>query len=321
MPQLRHAQFVRGLAALLFVAALVALIGVLPDGAGGARRTLAAPANPRAVALGARQPMTEPTSTPTIADVTPSAMATDAPTDTPTARPTVPPRPVFMPLLVRDPACRPDVSYADVVFVEDVSNYMGRIHDGETSSALSNHYMKQMAGLMDLNHTRIGLVRFTDLIWVEQGLTSNRSLFLKAVDTTPRHVADKARMDVGLRTARDMLLSGASTPGNGKVIIFISELQAKSVPWDKVAGCVQKHGEECAVLAAATEVKAQGITIYLWATGNSADGGQMLWGSLATDKSKRFLDPTDADIATTFSQIEVVKPCPPGLSWPYPKSR
>jgi hypothetical protein len=128
-------------------------------------------------------------------------------------------------------------------------------------------------------------------------------------------------MDSAIRTARDLLVSRSSTAGNAKAIIFVSELQAKSVPWDGVDSCVEKRGEECAVLVAASEVKSQGITLYVWATSNANDGGQMLWGSLATDTSKRYLLPSDADIGKVHGEIAVSKPCPADQSWPYPKPR
>jgi hypothetical protein len=181
--------------------------------------------------------------------------------------------------------------------------------------------MKQLIGLLDLAHARVGLVRFTDDVWVEQNLTNNVTLLRSAIDKAPAYSRDKARMDQGLRVARDLLLSRASTPGNRKVIVFISELQAKSVPWEGVPGCVERRGEECAVLVAANEVKGQGITIYVWATSKANDGGEMLWTSLATDTTKRYLLPTDADIARTFGELQAVKACPPEQFWPYPRPR
>jgi hypothetical protein len=248
---------------------------------------------------------------------TPLITATGTAMPTPTRRPTQPPRPIHLPIVLRDPPCNPITRYSDVVFVQDVSKYMLKIHDGKESRELADHYLRQMAGLLDFAHARVALVRFTDQVWVEQELTNNRALFLTAVGKEPLRSTDKTRMDLALRVAGDRLNGPGATAGNGKVIIFISELQAKSVPWENVPGCVEKRGEECAVLAAAREVRARGVTIYVWATSNANDGGQMLWGDLASDTAnRRFLLPTDADIARTLGSIQVVVPCAPELFWP-----
>ncbi len=311
-------------AAPVVLALALAAAGLGGPGADGATEASAAALVAGAGRLAPSAPVTSTyTATPdaigTAVAGTMTALAPPA-TNTPPPRtgtplPTLPPRPVLLPVTLRDPACRPEASYSDVVFVQDVSKYMLKVHDGKESRAWATQYMRQMVSLVDLSHARVGLVRFTNNAWVEQGLTNSPSLLLAALDKQPQYARDAARMDLGLRIARDQLQNWG-TPRNRKAVIFISELQAKSVPWENVPGCVEQRGVECAVLAVADELKGQGVTLYVWATSKANDGGEMLWASLATDTSKRYLLPKESDIVKTHGELEQVKACPPELFWP-----
>lgn len=287
-----------------------------PAGASGAMTSPTATASPTA--------MLTPTLTVTVtatAPVSPTIRPTEAPaTLTPTPGPTATPHPVHLPVALWDETCTPVEHYADVVFVVDVSNYMNVLKNGRPARDVARDMMHAYVDLMDLDRAKVGVVTFTDQIRVPIALSGNRALVHAAIDQEPDRIKDKARMDLALRTARDQLHSRAATPRNGRVIIFISELQAKGVPWEGVPGCVEKRGEECAVLAAAEEVKggSRPVTIYLWATGKSNDGGEMLYHSLASDHGKRYVLPTAEEIAKVHGEIAVNVPCPRERFWPYP---
>jgi hypothetical protein len=257
------------------------------------------------------------------APVSATSTVTLVPTATATPRPTQPPRPAFLPLAVREPACTPIERHSDVVFVIDRSNYMeSNLRQGVLASEWARRWVTDLVGRMDLTRSRAAVVRFNREAWVNQDLTNDRSRILAALDVElPRH-SDTARMDLGLRMAGDILRGPRVTPGNGRVLIFISELQAKNVPFEAIPACAQaRRGEECAVLAAADAIKAQGISLFLWATSDANDGGRILYASLASDPGKRYLLPTEADIANTHAEIESVIPCPASQFWPYPRSR
>jgi hypothetical protein len=313
---------VAGLLCAVAAGALVSVVGARGDTGAGAPGTVRSAAH-QPGALGATHAYTEPpTATATVTETTP--VATDTATETPTAAPsstpsatptpmpTMPPQPVFLPVSLLDPVCVPEGHYSDIVFVLDVSTYMDKLAGPELASEWAKDWMRATVQQLDLTHTRIGIVQFKTDVKVVQELTNNRQDLLAAIDMPPDGHSATARMDLGLRTGRNLLIGDRATPGNAKVIFFISMMQAKNVPWHDVPGCVRNDGEECAVLAAADEVKrGSGVTVYSLAT--SWFGNGLLKG-VASDAGKNYLLPGDAELATIFSEVQQVKACPP--VWP-----
>lgn len=216
-------------------------------------------------------------------------------------------------MAVREPKCIPEGRFSDIVFAVDVSNYMREIINGKSSPELARDWMRAIIAQVDMTHAKIGLVQFHRDLWVEE-LTNDRQAVLNAIATDPPFRSGTTRMDLALRQSRNMLLGSRATPGNGKVIVFISMMQAKSVPWKGVPGCVSKRGEECAVIHAAEEVKASSPPITIYALALTWYGGGEDLKAVASDLDKAMLLPGDAELAKIVSQVQVYRPCPPG--WP-----
>lgn len=330
--RLLHTVLATGLLAAVLVTALGAFALAL---SGGAAPVAARPLKPvRHSALGSTHPYTSPTGTATTsvtatATITePTATLTATPTDPPTAtasptptpsatpRPTTPPQPVHLPVLLRDPACVPQVSYSDIVFVVDVSNYMRNTVDGLIASEWARYWMRTAVDKLDLTRTRLAVVQFNRDVVVRQPLTNDRQAVLDAIAAKPERENSPTRMDVALRAARDLLLGDGATPGNAKVIFFISHMQARDIPWRGIPGCVEERGDECAALFVANEVKngPGAITIYALAT-SWYGGGEDLKG-IASDPSKAILMPSQDDLARICDATKQLKPCDNNQFWP-----
>jgi len=253
-----------------------------------------------------------PTATPS-----PTASATPPPTRTPTPSPTVPPRPAYLPVAVNDATCVPSGFYSDIVFVLDVSRYMKQEVEGRLSEAWAKDWLRLTVERIDMEHARIGLVHFNRDVGIVQHLTNDRQAMLRAIDARPPRDNSSTRMDVALHVAGNMLAGDEATPGNRKVIYFISLMQAKGVPWEHIPGCVETSGEECAVVFAAHQVKNGPVPVTIYSLATSWYGNGVLKG-VASDPGKNYLLPTDEDLGRISGEIQTAKLCPPSLFWPYP---
>jgi hypothetical protein len=277
------------------------------------------------VTITATATITEPTATatdvPTVtATATATATDTPPPTITPSPAPTRTPHPSYLPVLLRDPVCVPQAHYSDIVFVVDVSYFMDNSIDGLVASEWARYWMRQSVDHLDMSHTRLGLVQFNRDVTVRQHLTNDRQAILDAIATKPIRENTPTRMDVALRVARNMLLGENATPGNSKVIFFISLMQARDMPWRTVPGCVEQRGDECAVLAAAREVKEGPGNITIYALASSWYGGGEDLKAVASDPSKAILMPTTDDMARICRhEVVSISPCPDNLYWPRAK--
>jgi hypothetical protein len=298
-------------AACLMFAAMMAALGIV-----AISRVALAPqpsmvqGNPQG-ALGAGGPYTS--------TVIPSTTSTPSPTPTPTPRPTATPHPVYLPVSVRDPFCVPVGRYSDIVFVLDVSNFMRNEVNGRPSPDWAKDWMRGTVERMDMARSRIGLVHFNVDVRIVQELTNDRQAMLNAIEAPRARASGYTRMDEGLRAARNMLAGPGGTPGNGKVIFFISYMQAKGIPWRHVPGCVDERGDECATVAAANEVKSGRVPITIYALALTWYGGGEDLKAVASDPGKAHLMPGAAEWEQIFGEVQVVKPCPPELNWPWAK--
>jgi hypothetical protein len=326
-PRLRRALSATALPATLLGLTTAVLLAA-PAG-GNSLASVRRPAQ-RPGSLAATGPLTSPTTTATVpvtatAPATPTVTATLPPsitptatasaTQTPTRAPTLPPRPAYLPVTLRDPACVPETRYSDVVFLVDVSRYMDKDANGRPGRDWAQDWMRSLVDRLDLAHGRAGVVQFNRDVTVAQQLTNDRDAVLRAITARPEHENSSTRMDVGLRVARDVLLGEGATPGNGKAILFISLMQAKGIPTagTPCAADIDDTGEECVVLIAATEAKSHGITIFSLAL--SWYGNGVLKG-VASDPGKNYLLPTADELGQVAGALQTVKPCAPEQFWP-----
>ena len=70
------------------------------------------------------------------------------------------------------------------------------------------------------------------------------------------------------------------------------------------------------MLKQAEEVKADGVTLVVFATGQTARAPEL--NAMATDPSYAFVLPDDETIRELYSRLAPTTPCPPEQFWPYP---
>jgi len=273
---------------------------------------------------GADQPVpTAPPATPTTAV---TATPTGAPPATPTPTLTPRPRPIYLPVLLKDRPCEPVVTYLDVVFVIDGSAYMKDLREGRPAWDLALDMARNVVEFLDFSpdargqSDRAGAVVFRHRDAPESGeilgLAGNAgtvTAFLNRLELgDPR---DTARIDVGLNVGRNLV---TSAQGRKDVLILLSELQAKNVPYRHIEACANRRSgqEECAVLSVADSIKSDGVTIAVFATGTDARGGQEL-PAVASDRSLFLVRPSASQISDVIRRLGPRAECPRSSFWPY----
>lgn len=270
------------------------------------------------------QPTDTVTATAT-AEVTDQPTATATSTPMPTPRPTTPPRPAYLPISIKDPPCTPSEEHLDVVFVVDGSSYMKNVRRGKPAFESALEMVRWSLEAMDFTANQRGQVDQAGVVVFRHNLrgdeilelTSNRNAGFTFLDELVYgRPADKTAMTEALDRARAMLNGGRHRPANKRVVVFLSELQAKNVPYEHLPECKDLDGgnEECAVLKKASELKAGGIVIAVFATSMVGRGEELL--AMASNDSLQHVLPTRATIAQVIKSLEPATPCPPENFWP-----
>lgn len=237
-----------------------------------------------------------PTATPTVA---PTATPTGRPSATPTvtltatrAPPTARPRPVFLPLALRE-RCRPGQRHTDVMLVIDTSNSMaGANLDGARAAA------RRFVGLLSLPADQAGVVTFN----LQARLASRLSGSLGSVEAALADLGPTqpgTRIDRGLARARLELQSARSRPASAPVVVLLTD-------------GIQNDAPETAI-AAAEASRGAGIRVYAIGLGGDVDAGFL--GVLAGDRSQVFLAPGPTDLAGIYAQVAGELPCPRAAFW------
>ncbi len=208
---------------------------------------------------------------------------------------------------------------------------MMALHDGREAWDIAMDNVRTMLGTMDFTPDRngqadrAGVVVFRHRTTIEAnellGLNGDQNAVVGFVNNlrlgNPR---DTARFDIGMQHGRTLLNNGrASRPQNKPVMLVVSELQAKNVPYEHIPDCEERRNgnEECAVLKVAESIKAEGITIALFATGTGNRGGQVL-PDMVSDRATLFVERPNADqIRGIYQRLAPRRECPRNNFWPY----
>jgi len=298
---------------------------IVPLGAAG--RAGAVPAAAPAQATGETPSPTSPI-TPTVsvsatATMTATAAATSTPTLSPTPRATPTPGPVYLPLSVREPSCTPVETYVDVLFVMDGSSYMANFRGGKPAWDQGLDMVRAFLEAMDFTpdpagkHDQAGMLVFRhrpDVLPAETlqltGSLADARAFVDRLEYGDAR--DTARMDTAVLQAADMLRGSRHRPTNRQLLVFISELQPKNVPYRREPGC-ENLDENCTMLKRAEEVKAMGITFVVLATGQTARADELNF--MASDPSLVLILPTAEPLRDLYARLAPRRTCP--QFWPY----
>jgi uncharacterized protein YegL len=236
-----------------------------------------------------------PTATPS---ATPSPTMTVGPSATPTSTPppTCVPKPLYLPIAVRE-RCDPEHNRADVALVIDTSSSMaGRKLDDAKAAAAA------FVGQMDLapGRDQVAVMRYDREAEVVCQLSHARAVIEAAIrGLTPRNWT---HIDAGLRTALGELQSPRHLERNMSVMILLTDGVQTGTP-----------GEE---LRAATEVRNAGVRLYTVGLGADVDAATLR--EMAGDDSRYHFAPDSADLARIYAEIasDILCPAPAGGFWP-----
>ncbi len=255
-----------------------------------------------------------PTSLPTATRTTvPTATQTQVPTPVPTRTPTPRPKPIYLPVAIRE-ECVPTTKHADVVLVLDLSTSMNRLtRAGRTKLAATLDAAHQFVSFMDLNPTgpsdQVAVVGFNRSAWIEAPLSADEARVRRAIDALPARQQEYTRLDLALTVGAEAILKGPHRVGSSAVLILLTDGLPNQVP-------VAEDGTmETTVLRAAAAAKRAGITVYTIAIGAPGDTDPVLLKGCATDSDHYYYTPDPEDLAAIYGAIAYRIGCPPENYW------
>ncbi|MFN8421929.1 MAG: vWA domain-containing protein [Anaerolineae bacterium] len=268
-------------------------------------------------------PVPPPTLTPVVPDtpVPPPPTATPvAPSATPTARP----MPIYLPISVKQPACKNIERHADVVLVLDMSTSMDRNSiDGAQKKAAVVGAAKSFVQRLDLTPNEDGesdhvsVVGFNDDAWLQLKLTNDGAAIETALDTLEQRQKEGTRLDLAFLKGAEAFASGMRVSANMAVLVLLTDGLPNRVPADPATGRV-----EDTVIKAAQVAKDMGATIYTIGFGQ-ADAADIidrvypeLLAQCASSPEKSFIEPRADRLDGIYGQIASVFTCPAGrIDW------
>ncbi|MFN2115951.1 MAG: VWA domain-containing protein [Anaerolineae bacterium] len=248
-------------------------------------------ATPTATATGTASPTMTPTPT-----ATPSPTNTPRPTATNTPRP---PKPLYLPVLLRTPACVPGSRNADVALVVDTSISMSDTTGpgGETKLAAAKDASLVFFELLVPGLDQAALIQFNDTAEVVVGLTGDIDELLRGLGRLKQ--ASGTRIDRALDVAVAELFGPARREGNNPVLILLTDGRPSGVaPAD--------------VRASGQHARDAGVIVFTIGLGDDVDAG--LLADLATTPTHAFLAPRTEQLQGIYERIVYALPCRP--AWP-----
>ena len=240
--------------------------------------TATATLTPTATSTGTLPPTVTPTATSTI---TPSATRTSTPL----------PKPVYLPLLLRE-ACDPERAVADVVLLLDISSSMTGAKFAAVKEAA-----KAFVGAMHFPADRVAVVTFAAEGRVLAGLTSDETALLLAVDSMA--LESGTRIDQGLLKAQE-LLAGRRQAATPMLVLMTDGLQA--------AEALERPQE------LATELRDAGVLLHAVGLGTDVDAAYLL-RLAGGDPARLHLSPQVEELVGVYLRIARLIPCPALAFW------
>lgn len=260
---------------------------------------------PTATATATATATSTPTATPTsLPTATPTATATPTPTPTATSTATAipPPRPVFLPIALKDPGCPPADRFVDVALVIDASTSMrGLTERGrpklEAVVEAAETFLRQGIRL-DTGQDRVAVIAFNDRAHPLQGLTSDRGLLHAALRRVV--VREQSRVDLGVAAATAELTGPRRRPGAATAMIVLSDGRANPVPG-------------AAAVDAARAARAAGVAVYVVGAGPDLDAAVLQ--AMAGGADRYVPAPSVEALKGIYRELVTTVLCPPELYW------
>jgi Mg-chelatase subunit ChlD len=220
-----------------------------------------------------------------------------APTRTSTAEvtsPTPTTSPIYLPVLLSE-ECTPDLEHADILLVLDASTSM--LDTATTVESKMDLAIRAAQLFLTLltEDDQVGVVWFNVESVLEQELTSDLGSARSALGRIEN--SEFTRIDLGLRVAREELLSDRTIPGNRSVIIILTDGKANPVPVE-------------AALAEADAAKEAGVTLFTIGLGHEDDLDADALEAMASRPDYYYHTPHAQDLSEIYKEIHAHIPCP-----------
>lgn len=252
-----------------------------------------------------------PTDTPVPTDTpTPTATNTPTPTNTatPTNTPTRVPRPIYLPIIIRE-SCTETSIYSDVVLVLDMSTSMNRAEAGGRTKLVATldaakDFLNRMDFTPDANghHDRVAVVGFNNTAWIELPLSADKAAIARAIDDLPIKQAEATRLDLAFLRGNEALVG--HNPTSTPVLIMLTDGLPNRVPR------AEDGRMETTVLRAAQVAKDAGAMVYTIGIGQPTDIDPVLLRDSASRPENFFYTPDPEELNGIYKQIAYTFGCP-----------
>ena len=246
-----------------------------------------------------------PTNTPVPPPTDTAVPPTDTPVPpTPTPTPTPKPRPIYLPILIKDKLCQDGFKYTDVVLVIDTSLTMLDVDDSGhmkiTSAKTASH---SFVKLLQLPNDQVGVVQFNRDAKLVQPLTGNRALADAAIDALQSH--QYTRIDLGIELAQQELTSVRHNADHNQTMVLLTDGIPDGTTHD-------------VVVATAAAAKAAGIRIFTIGLGKDGELDLPLLQDSASSLSDFYRAPTGDELDGIYRQLAyIISFCRPEMYWPF----
>ncbi len=236
-------------------------------------------------------PTTDPTATPTLTASPTATSPTPSPTEV-TPSPTAAPRRIYLPIATSGHCLR--TVTADIVLVLDTSSSMldlvapGR-RKIDAAVAAATRFLEQLSP-----GDQAAIVSFNASASVVGELTSDVPALVRALSGL--ETAEFTRIDLGIRAARDELLSERRRAANRPVMIVLSDGRSNPVPVEMAE-------------AEASLAKSAGITLFTIGFGAPEDLDRDALGRMASRPEHYYDAPSADDLAEIYAAIGDLIPC------------
>jgi len=241
-------------------------------------------------------PSATPTATPTdpptaTSSPTPTSTPTATPTLTSTPRPTLPPKPIYIPIGLKEKPCVPTERHGDVVLLIDTSSSMS----GDKLAA-AKAAAQGFVALLNLPADQAAVVGFNTEPLLASPLSVDRGVLGAAINGLA--TAPGTRIDRGLEVALAELDGPRHRGANTPVIVLLTDGR-------------QEEGAARAI-DLATTARAANKVIFAIGLGGDVD---IPFIEAIAGRSRTYLAPGPADLGRIYAQIAGEVPCPPEVYW------
>ncbi len=203
---------------------------------------------------------------------------------------------VFLPVIMNN-YCANRADASDVVLAIDSSKSMLEQMEsgGLTMLTAAQEAAVSFLELLDFANDQAGVVSFDRTAVLQHPLSTNQGGLVTAVNGL--NTDFYTRIDLALIQSHAELVGIRHAIGNAQVIILLTD----GLPWGV---------GETAVIQAATNAKADGITIYTIGLGQNVNA--TLLETIATAPDLYYFAPSTADLEAIYAQIAINLPCAGG---------